>query len=280
MRRRARQLATGLFVLLFALLIMAFYWMDFRTPKSQIGQKLHGLPYQSRSLDYQGRSVHYVTTGDQGLTPVIFVHGAPGDWSAFAPLMRDEALRKETYLISVDRLGYGHSDFGNTETSIRRQAEALLPILDTLEQPAILVGHSFGGPIAAQMAALRPDKVRLQLLIAPALDPDYERILWVSYPADSPWLRWAVPPVWRVTNEEKLAHVAELKKMLPLWKQITTPTVLLHGRADYLVPIENSYFGHRQMKQAPVDTIFPANLDHLIPFTHPEVVRKVLLDYL
>ncbi|MGF1534806.1 MAG: alpha/beta fold hydrolase [Bernardetiaceae bacterium] len=259
---------------------MAFYWMDFRTAPEAITGKLKGFAHRSLHYTHAGRRVHYVQTGEDAAPPVVFVHGAPGDWSAFAEIMTDSTLQKNSCLVSVDRLGYGQSGFGQSEVSILKQAQSLLPVLDRLSGPALLVGHSFGGPIVAQMAALAPEKVAGLFLIAPAIDPAHEVVLWASYPADWPAFRWLMPPVWRVTNDEKLAHVAQLHQLEPIWAQLQTPTLFLHGQRDYLVPIENAYFGAKKMTQAPVQTHFPKDLDHLIPFTHPQVVVHILHEYL
>lgn len=282
MWRGIKRVGLALIAVFFALFLMAFYWIDFRTPTDQIGEKLNHLPYQHHTYQTQGVPIHYVETGDTSAQVILFIHGAPGDWSAFAGLMRDPILQQSAHLISVDRPGYGHSAFGKPITSIRKQAEVLMPLLERLGKPVILVGHSFGGPIAAQLAALSPERIRAQVLIAPAIDPNHERIFWLSYPVGEPWLRWTLPPVWQVANDEKLTHVSELRQLEPIWDILEVPTLFLHGEKDYLVPIENSYYGWERLQENDIqlDTLFLPEHNHLIPFTHPEIVRDALLPYL
>ena len=43
-------------------------------------------------------------------------------------------------------------------------AERVAPVLDELTQPAVLVGHSFGGRVAVHLAATHPDKVAALVL--------------------------------------------------------------------------------------------------------------------
>ena len=49
-------------------------------------------------------------------------------------------------------------------------ADIIAPMLDDFDEPAVLLGHSFGGRIAVQLAVSRPDRVgRLILLGVPLL---------------------------------------------------------------------------------------------------------------
>lgn len=48
--------------------------------------------------------------------------------------------------------------------STREYADALLPVLDTFAEPPIVVGHSFGGRVAIQLATARPILIRALVL--------------------------------------------------------------------------------------------------------------------
>nr|WP_269809068.1 alpha/beta fold hydrolase [Enterovibrio nigricans] len=97
---------------------------------------------------------------------VIFIHGSPGSKEAYDDYLKHEALQ-QAELISVDRLGFGESRTP-VETSIRRQAMAIVPLIENGDKRTYLVGHSLGGPIALQAALIVPDKVSGLLLIASA----------------------------------------------------------------------------------------------------------------
>ena len=43
--------------------------------------------------------------------------------------MKDTALLKKVKIVSVDRIGFGYSEFGDGEKSLEEQAEYLLPIV-------------------------------------------------------------------------------------------------------------------------------------------------------
>ncbi len=257
----------------------------FRMSNKKIHKAFENEPLdpQVKQYDFDGRTINYLEVAkDSTLPMVVFVHGAPGSLKDFLSFMKDSSLTAKARLISVDRPGYGYSDFGKVETSIQKQAALLKPLLEMNQskQAPILVGHSYGGPVIARVAMDYPELVGALVMAAPAVDPENERIFWVSYPADWPPFRWLLPSVVRVTNDEKLSHVEELEKMLPHWSQIQAPTTFIHGHKDKLVPIANSEFGERMITNAPVDTVFVEKLNHLIPWKRPDLIKKAILKYL
>lgn len=231
------------------------------------------------ALDHE---MFYAETGSDTNQQVLFVHGAPGSWDAYMKYLGDTTLMRHAQVVAVDRPGYGKSGFGKSVTSIEEQAAMIEPILNSNKsgKPAILVGHSLGGPIIARIAMDYPEKVGALIFLAPAIDPDHEKIYKISYPANWSIFRWMVPTVWKVTNDEKLSHVEELKKMLPLWANIKIPCTYLYGEKDMIVPPVNVEFARKMLVNAQLNVIdFPAE-NHFIPWTRQDTVTKVILQYL
>ena len=57
-------------------------------------------------------------------------------------------------MINFDRLGYGYSEYGKAEPDINHQAASLCPIVKKYSSkniPGMVIGWSYGGPIAAKM---------------------------------------------------------------------------------------------------------------------------------
>ncbi|EAY30851.1 alpha/beta fold hydrolase [Microscilla marina] len=228
------------------------------------------------------RVIRYIATGADTLPMVIFVHGAPGGLEAFNAFLADSALKGKAHLVSVDRPGYGYSNYGKSVPSIQKQAELLKPLLDSNRSgyPAILVGHSYGGPIIAKMAVLYPKQVAALVLAAPAIDPAHEKIFWISYPADWLLIRLIVPRGFRVANDEKLSHVDELEQMYDDWYKLRLPVTYIHGKRDIVVPFANAAFAKRMIRNAPLEMIIDKKMNHFIPWTHPQYIRTALLKYL
>lgn len=234
------------------------------------------------SIDSGKRNFRYVKVSKSDTLPlVIFVHGAPGASDAFYDFMKDSALVDEFQMISVDRAGYGYSDFGKSEPSILKQAQFVqeLPEFQKTNQKIILVGHSFGAPIVARMAIEFPEKIHALVLVAGTIDPELEQIFWISYPANWWIFRWMVPTSMRVANDEKLQHVAELEKMDTLWQKITHPTTVIQGGKDFLAPAGNLDFAKKKLINAELDTVFIADMNHFTPWSHPHLIKEALRKY-
>jgi pimeloyl-ACP methyl ester carboxylesterase len=78
-------------------------------------------------------------------------------------------LREETRSILVDRPGTGWSDVGPFPRTTTREAEEVFAALDAAGEkgPFVLVGHSFGGLLVANMARRRPERVAGLVLLDP-----------------------------------------------------------------------------------------------------------------
>ena len=100
--------------------------------------------------------------------PVLFVHGALIA-DAFLPLLSQESLSGYR-LISYRRRGYEGSSPAPADLSVRGQAQDSRALLQHFGiEKAHVVGHSFGGAVALQLALDSPQSVRSLALLEPAL---------------------------------------------------------------------------------------------------------------
>lgn len=67
--------------------------------------------------------------------------------------------------IAVDLPGFGASPAPTAPTGSAGYAAVVAEVLDEFPEPAVVVGHSFGGRVAVHLALLRPDKVRALVLV-------------------------------------------------------------------------------------------------------------------
>lgn len=96
-------------------------------------------------------------------TPVVLVHGGHGSWLHWVRNIEALATRHTVWV--VDLPGFGDSDA--TGEGMEALLASTLSTLDALvgpDTPIDLVGFSFGGLVAAHMAARRPHVRRLALL--------------------------------------------------------------------------------------------------------------------
>lgn len=136
-------------------------------------------PPIGRFATIDGVRLHYV---DQPLEkaggPVnsqpalVFIHGASGNLKE--PLAAfEQAFNGRYRTIFVDRPGHGHSQRGGRENSSpARQARLIDSLLDHLGvEQAILVGHSWGGSVAAAFGVHHKKRTAGLVFIAPATHP-------------------------------------------------------------------------------------------------------------
>ncbi len=117
--------------------------------------------------DIDGVTLEYEVVGSGD--PVVFIHGSVLA-DAFAPLMTEPALKDHFSLIRYHRRGFAGSSRHAGPLSISGQAADCLGLLRKLGvQRAHLVGHSYGGAIALQLALDAPEIVRSLSLLEPAL---------------------------------------------------------------------------------------------------------------
>jgi pimeloyl-ACP methyl ester carboxylesterase len=209
---------------------------------------------------------------------VVFVHGSPGSASAHEALLRMPGLGKSCNAISVDRPGYGQSLPRLPERSLAVQASRIGALLGSLPKPLLVVGHSYGGPVALQLGLDCTETVAGLVLVAASVDPDLERTMWIQKVARWPAVRWLVPRDLTTCNEEIIALPPALRLQQPRLAGLRMPVTVLQGEKDGLVPPANASYLARELCQAkPLVVHRYPNLDHFIPFEQPALVIDAVL---
>jgi pimeloyl-ACP methyl ester carboxylesterase len=229
------------------------------------------------------REINYVMSGDETKPLVLFIHGSPGSLSAFIHFLADSVLIKNALVISTDRPGFGYSNYGNAEPSLQKQGEALKPILEKYKEnrPVVLIGHSLGGPLIARMAMDYPDMIDGLVIVAGSIDPELEPDeAWFRAPLATPFLSWALNGSFRASNEEIYHLKPELEAMLPLWKNITCPVIVIQGLKDELVPADNAKFAENKLVNAPLEVVRVDDMNHFVPWSNPELIHAATLKLL
>jgi pimeloyl-ACP methyl ester carboxylesterase len=234
-------------------------------------------------VNLEKRTIRYAEIGGDESSPVvILIHGAPGTLSGSSKIyFEDKELLQRATLVSIDRPGYGYSNFGRAVTSLEMQAALLKPILEKYkDRPKILVGSSYGGPVIARIAADYPELVDALVFVSASVAPGEEKIYRISYPANKKAFRWMVPKTLRVANDEKLSHKEELAKLEPLLENICSPATIIHGTADKLIYPQNGSFLQEKLVNSNSQLFMLENKDHFIIWHTPEIVKEAIIKYL
>jgi uncharacterized protein len=230
------------------------------------------------------RDVRYIQVGHQPEATLLFIHGAPSSLSYWRGYLSDSILLSRATIYAVDRPGYGYSGLANPLPDIEAQAAIIKDILDSLHKahhPVVVVGVSYGAPIACRLAMDYPDLVDGLVLSGPALAPGQERIFWFTYMIENPLIHWVVPRMFQSANQEKIHHKDELTKMLPLWPRIHVPVAYLQGANDELIYTSNADFARTHLTNATsLDIQLIPGRGHLIAFSEKERIEKAILNVL
>jgi pimeloyl-ACP methyl ester carboxylesterase len=167
---------------------------------------------------------------------------------------------------------------------IEAQAAVIRPLLDSLHHvhhPIVVVGVSYGAPIACRLAMDYPALVDGLVLTGPAIGPGRERFFWFTHIIESPLIHWMIPRMLQSANQEKIHHKEELAKMLPLWSHIHVPVAYLQGANDELVYPSNADFAREHLKNASsLEVQMIPGRGHLIAFSEKSRIRKAILGIL
>lgn len=248
--------------------------------------------------------------GDGG-APVVLLHSTGMSSKQWKRLAARLAPRHRVLLPEL--LGYGESSPWPRDQPFHWHLDVLgvEALLDSLDEPAHLIGHSYGGLVALSTALHRPRAVRSLSLVEPvaygvlhaesdgptlrALDgqPFDAAALPQTPGADDVWLRWFVdywngPGAWDTLPERARASFlataavcyGEVRTLLEdrtpaeVWATIRAPTRLVRG--------ERSPEGARRVAEILSQAIPGATLHdiagagHMSPITHEPEVSALL----
>jgi pimeloyl-ACP methyl ester carboxylesterase len=273
---------------IFLILLIAFCcsgcFRRFTQTNKQIKEYYKDKPVKPTYFTIQNDSVHLfcAVTGADTLPPLLIIHGAPGAWYGSRNLLADTMVTSRFQVISVDRPGYDKSTFKNsrkTVTSIDLQATIIYEALrlNRSFKKGIVMGSSYGGPIAVKVAIDHPEAFYRVLLLAAAVDPDHEKFFWFNKYAHHGPVKWLLPHFMKAADNEKYTHVKELRKLLPFWSKLTVPVTALQGDADHIVSPVNLDFARKMLAGKDATFITLPGVDHLIRWQRADLVKSIIL---
>ncbi len=151
--------------------------------------------------DVNGIRLYYEENGTG--TPILCIHGAGSSALVWAAAV--EKLARVGRVIAYDRRGCSRSERPEPyeRTSVAEHADDAAALLDAMAAaPALVIGRSYGGTVATDLALRYPDRVRALVL----LEPDASRDL---APAAAEWVDSVVDRLRQVAARDGVDAVAE-----------------------------------------------------------------------
>ncbi len=286
LKRIVRKKRFYLLLFLVGFFIFAFEFLEMRMSDRTFLQHLdHNNPYgYEAQVDYYQEGddrIRYFEIGNDSLPLVVFIHGAPSSSAFWQDFLIDSTLLSKAKLMAVDRPGYGYSNFGRPQTSVKRQAELISKIIEqkrNQHEQIILHGSSYGGTLTARIAMDYPELIDGMLLQSASVAPGEEKTYPITYLTSHWSLSWAIPGALHVANNEKLSHEKELQAMRPLWNRVRSATIVLHGLADNLIYPQNAYYAKEKLVNASfVDVQMLKDRGHDLLWTKPNLLKNSIL---
>ena len=101
-----------------------------------------------------------------GERAVVFMHGWIDDLHVWSPVIA--ALSTHGFeTVRLNLAGFGDRTQANGPFTFDRFAADLLAVVDAVDKPFVLVGHSMAAPIVELVAAARPERALGLVLLAP-----------------------------------------------------------------------------------------------------------------
>ena len=230
---------------------------------------------QGKFIDVKGINTHYHEDG-QG-EALLLIHGSgPGvsawaNWRLVFPI-----LSQQYHLYAPDVVGFGYSDRPEgIEYGIDVWAEHMINFLEAVNEKKVsIIGNSFGGAIALHVAKRRPDLIN-KLILMGSMGIDHP----IAYGLNAVW--GYQPSMENMKNlikifaydqsmaengdlvemrykssiqegfqesfssmfpEPRQRHVGSMALSIDELSEIQFPVLLIHGREDQVIPLEETSF--------------------------------------
>ena len=261
-----------------------------------------GTPYRTTERLVNGLGLRLIDTGTG--PAVVFIHGFGASLYAWRHQL-GPVLEAGHRVVAFDNRGFGFSGRPDSGYDNAAYVAVVLALLDSLDiADAVIVGHSMGGQIAAEVAAAAPARVRGLVLLDPSghRGPIARRPLrqlvtpLLNRVAVAALLRYCYADPRRVTTMDIDQYYAPLasagsrrtmRRVLGEYRfhtlrgtahRIAAPTLILWGAADRIIAFAHVADLANELPRAAVSVIRDAG--HNPQEEQPDEVNRQLIAFL
>jgi len=243
--------------------------------------------------------------------PLVFLHGSgPGvsawaNWNKLFPLLKDHYR-----IIAPDMAGFGYTErLANSKYGMDLWVQQVIDLLNALDLDKVnLVGNSFGGALALTLAIRYPQKIN-KLVLMGSMGVNFELTtgldkVWGYQPSEENMRElldiftydssFATADLIKTRYESSIQEgfqesfcqmfpeprqnsVAALAANENLIPQISQETLIIHGREDRVIPLENSYKLLQLIDKAQLHVF--GHCGHWTQIEHTEEFANLLLNF-
>lgn len=228
--------------------------------------------------------------------PFLILHG----WGKghFSWVETQKKLSKHFQVILLDLPGFGKSEVPPRGWSIQDYVQFVLAFTEKIEiNDFHLLGHSFGGSIAINLAVQSSEKVKKLILVDSAgrrskksfskkiltptasffkifsFLPGYKLFRKFFYrfilgSTDYPQAVGTMKKTFKKVIEEDLSC---------LWEKIDSQTLIIWGKKDKITPLEDAYLMKKKIKNSELKVF---DYEHSPQKEAPDILVKAILDFI
>lgn len=282
-RNTSRRLLRGILIFFTLCLGLAQLIMKYRISDKKAKEEFSqaGVSLTTDTKKINGLDIHYAKTGNDTFPTLFFVHGSPDSWTRFKEFMKDKDLLSKYRMISIDRPGFGYSQFGDAK-NLGDQSKLISQFVRSVKNGKSIyaVGHSYGAALVIKLQTDNTDLFDGLVLLAGAVDPKQEKPeRWRSVMNTIP-LKYFLPGAYRPSNTELVHLKNDLKALDNEWGKITCPVWIFHGDKDTYVPVANADYAKKKLTNASsVALRILPGAEHFIPKERYNEIKEVLMKF-
>lgn len=246
--------------------------------------------------------------------PVVLVHSSVSGNRQWKRLVQD--LLPHYRVIALNLFGYGETPAWNepSRQTMADQADLVLRLVADIPGPVRLVGHSFGGSVACQAAALLGERVSHLCLFEPTLfhllAQNGQREAYAEAMALRDFVRlhggngcweavaerfvdyWIGAGAWaEMATERRLAYMQLLRPNYHEWDSVDSHRTTVEELGRIRARAMMIYSPNARRPSREIAQLFKAKCPdwsvvriadggHMAPLTHPEVVNPLICSFL
>jgi len=276
------------------------------TPSGAIRQTVLITPMDSNGpaaseADYPVSAIRWdPQTPDPSKLPILLLHGSPSAYAGLDFMWLGPVLAESGRVVySIDRPGYGGTGKFPPSYSAKANARVALEVMRALGiERAHVGGWSFGGAIAIWMAELEPERVAtIQMIAATGVQEGegsgsygFEHFKYtVGYgavmgiPEIIPHFGLLGPRWFRLSFIRDFSD-SDQREISAIVPQLQTPTLIVQGRDDMLVPAKTAELHHSLFPNSRLVIVNGGHTTGIIPYGNSdedvEIVHNAIDSFL
>lgn len=245
------------------------------------------------TVEVDGRPISYAQAGEGHA--LLLIHGSGSDHTVWGHQL--QALKDRFTVAALDLNGHGRSAHRDGD-AIAAYVADVEAVLDAMDRPAVVMGHSLGGAVAQTLALDHPQnlrgigligtggKLRVHPDLLATIDRDLEEAAdllapWLFAASASAELREKARAQMQANGQAAAARdfrACDAFNAMDRLGEIDVPTLVAVGENDQMTPVKYS----EHLRDAIPNTYLRVieNAGHMVMLERPEALNAAIAEFM